>query len=110
MNNESPAQLFERFAGEVLTEWRLRPDTVLSAARGAERAQVERILTQLATAQALVISDTAHRDAHQKDVAHLVNTLQSLAAARRLDARRESKQFVEAVLLRAAMLGFALVV
>jgi hypothetical protein len=108
--SETPVQLFGRFAGEVITDWRLRPDSILSRARNYERVEVENVLRQLATAQALVISDPGHREAHQQDAKHLVGTLQHVAARHGLSAKKEADDFLRAVLVKSVQLALILAV
>jgi hypothetical protein len=108
--NETPVQLFSRFAGDVIDDWRLHPDSLLVRAKANERVEVEEVLRQIATAQALVITDHENRAAHQQDIRHLVSTLQFVAARHGLNAKVETDNFLRAVLLKSIQLGLLLAV
>lgn len=94
------------FVDEIVREWRGSGAAFIERVREDQRPIVERSLTRAGELTALMMSDPGRRDTHERDLRHVLNTLQSEAAVVGFRADNEARKLIGNVIRRGV--GFLL--
>lgn len=97
---------FQPFIDQILESFRMSGDEFINQVQADQRPRVELALTRLGESTAQLLADPANREVYQRDINHLLNTLQSELAVTGFRADNAARRLIGNIIRQS--IGFLL--